>query len=468
MWDAISPLDHRYRALNEELFNKLSLYLSESASIKYFVKVEIALLETLSEYNICPPISLKTVNLKKILEKIDFEEIYEEELRIEHNIRAVVNYLMRRLPQEYRKYVHLFATSFDIIDTARALQYKEFTTNILIEELRKLLLLLIDISRKYAATIQIGRTHGRFAEPITFGHFIANYLERLGERTLKIKEVALNLRGKFSGPVGAFNSLSLTNINPLEFEKRLLNKISLKPSDSQTSTQIVHPEYLLDFIYSVISAFGVLANLADDLRNLSRSEIDEIEIVRKGNQTVGSSTMPHKVNPKDFENIKSLWKVASPRIITLLMDQISEHQRDLTNSASARFIPEILALFTMAVNKTYNILSLLSLKEEKIKQNFEKAKREIIAEPIYILLALKGHPEPYNIAKKIVPKITSSNQDIMKILSDIPELKTYIEKFSEDEISILRNPEKYIGKSKEVALNTCQIWEERISTLKVN
>ena len=90
----------------------------------------------------------------------------------------------------------------------------------------------------------------------------------------------------------------------------------------------------------IISAFGVLANLADDIRHLQRTEIGEVGEAFEATQ-VGSSTMPHKRNPWNFEHVKSMWKEFMPRMITMYADQISEHQRDLTNSASGRFVPEI-------------------------------------------------------------------------------------------------------------------------------
>ena len=100
------------------------------------------------------------------------------------------------------------------------------------------------------------------------------------------------------------------------------------------------------------TAFGIVANLADDLRNLQRSEIDEVR-EPFGSRQVGSSTMPQKRNPWNCEHVKSLWKAFAPRVMTFFMDQVSEHQRDLTNSASARFVPEFIAGLTAAANRMF-------------------------------------------------------------------------------------------------------------------
>ena len=119
---------------------------------------------------------------------------------------------------------------------------------------------------------------------------------------------------------------------------------------SEHSTQLVEPEYLLRLLLELNTAFGIIANLADDLRNLQRSEIGEVREEFTATQ-VGSSTMPQKRNPWNSEHVKSLWKEFCPRVVTFFMDQISEHQRDLTNSASSRFVAEYLVGFAFAAER---------------------------------------------------------------------------------------------------------------------
>ena len=169
------------------------------------------------------------------------------------------------------------------------------------------------------------------------------------QRAELVSRTALNLRGMFSGAVGVHSALALRWPNdPTLIEVLVLTRLGLQPGDGCVSTQIVQPEYLTDFGHALTSTFSVLANLADDYRNLMRSEIEE---VREDLDTyqAGSSTMPHKINPKNFENVKSLWKEFAPRMTTVYFDQISEHQRDLTNSASTRFFNELVAGVDYAV-----------------------------------------------------------------------------------------------------------------------
>src|SRR5690606_9593611 len=148
---------------------------------------------------------------------------------------------------------------------------------------------------------QIGRTHGMHAEPVTFGFAVAHYVSRLGRAVLAIRVAASELRGKLAGAVGAYNAAALFVDDPLALEREVLASLGLRPSP--VSTQIVEAEFLVDYFHAVVSAFGVLANIADDMRQLHRSEIGEVEEYF-GEAHVGSSTMPHKRNPSRLEQVK--------------------------------------------------------------------------------------------------------------------------------------------------------------------
>src|SRR3989338_669986 len=344
IFDNISPLDFRYYGRNEDIFQKLQPYLSENAMIKYMAKVEAALAKTLAKHNIC---SNKIADeVEKASKKITAEEVYIEEDKLKHNVRALVNCIRNKVSDEAKPFIHFTATSHDIIATADSLRYKEFTNNVLIPAFIDFEKTLIDLALREKDAIQVGRTHGQHAVPITFGFAVAQYVSRFGNSILKIRKAGNNLRGKIAGAVGSYNASSLFFQNPEKFESEVLEELNIKPSP--ISTQIPEAEFIVDYINVIIESFGILANLSDDMRNLQRSEIAEVGEIFTSKQ-VGSSTMPQKRNPINFENVKSLWKEFLPRIITIYMDQISEHQRDLTNSASSRFIPEILAALYISV-----------------------------------------------------------------------------------------------------------------------
>ena len=457
LFDAISPLDFRYYGRNKKIFEKLQPYLSEAAFIKYALKVESALTKVLAKNKLC---SNKIADeIEKACRQVTPEQVYAEEDRIKHNVRALANCIRNKVSEEAKPFVHFTATSYDIIATADALRYKEFANDVLIPELIRFEYTLINLALRENDTLQIGRTHGQHAEPITFGFAIAQYVSRIGSSILKIKKAANNLRGKLSGAVGAYNASSLFFNEPVKFEEEVLAELGLRPSP--ISTQIVEAEFFVDFLSNIISAFGIIANLADDMRHLQRSEIGEVGELFEAKQ-VGSSTMPQKRNPINFENIKSMWKEFMPRIITIYMDQISEHQRDLTNSASMRFIPEILAGFYVSVVRLNRVMSDLIVDNENMKGNFEINKNMIIAEPLYILLAANGHPDSHEYVREMTLQAQLTKQLLVQLVKKDKSIKQYLKKFNKKQLEILNNPEKYIGIASKKTEMICEFWKRKL------
>jgi len=455
LFDAVSPLDFRYYGRSKAIFEKLQPYLSESAAIKYSLKVEDALTKVLAKRNICSNEVAEEVS--RACRLVTPEEVYQEEDRIKHNIRALTNAIRNKVSDKAKPYVHFTTTSHDIICTADAVRYKEFTENVLVLELINFEKILIELALREKDTVQIGRTHGQHAEPITFGFAIAQYVSRLGNSILKIKKTAQNLRGKIAGAVGAYNASHLFFDSPEEFEKEVLAELSLKPSP--ISTQVVEAEFLVDYVNSVITSFGILANLSDDMRHLQRSEIAEVGEVFEAKQ-VGSSTMPHKRNPINFENVKSMWKAIMPRIMTCYQDQISEHQRDLTNSASMRFIPEILTAFFASVKRIDRVMSKLVVDNKNMKKNFDQNKDMIIAEPLYILLAAFNHPDAHEYVREKTLESQKTNEPLKNIIKKDESIKPYLEKFNKKQLEILNKPEKYLGIASEKTEKVCEFWKK--------
>lgn len=457
LFDNISPLDFRYYGRNRKAFEKLQPYLSEAAAVKYLAKVEAALVKVLAKKGIC---SEKIADeIEKASKEVTAEEVYQEEDRIKHNIRALANSIRNKVSDEAKPFVHFSATSHDIICSADGARFKDFTNDVLVPALIEFEKTLIELAKREKSTLQIGRTHGQHAEPITFGFAIAQYVSRLGKRMLEIKKTGNELRGKIAGAVGAYNASSLFVKDPEVFEFEVLEQLGIKPSP--ISTQVVEAEYMADYIHAVISCFGVLANLADDMRHLQRSEISEVAEAF-GEKQVGSSTMPHKRNPINFENVKSMWKEFMPRMSTLYMDQICEHQRDLTNSASSRFVPEILAALYLAARRMNRVMSKLVVDKESLKKNFDQNKDMIAAEPTYILLAAHDHPDAHEYVRKLTLEAQKKKVAFQKLVFEDNELKPYLSKFSKEQLDILKNPEKYIGIAEEKVNSICREWEEKL------
>jgi adenylosuccinate lyase len=397
IFDNLSPLDHRYWKANRSLFDALSARLSEKAQLRHCARVEAALLETHLELRGRADPGL-FATIEAAAAALDPEEVYAEEETTRHNIRALVNVFQRKLPPEVASLVHLGATSVDILDTAKALALREATDEVLLPLLAQLELELCRLAVDEAETPQVGRTHGQHAVPLTFGFAIAEYASRLGKSILRIAELARGLRGKLSGAVGSYNALSMIHPEPEAVERRFLARLGLEPGEH--STQLVEPEPVLRLLLELNVAFGVIANLADDLRNLQRSEIGEVR-ESFGSGQVGSSTMPQKRNPWNSEHVKSLWKAFAPRVMTFYMDQISEHQRDLTNSASERFVAEYLAGFAAAANRMLAVLRGLVVDRQRMLANLGMTGGAVLAEPAYVLLAESGRADAHEILRRV-------------------------------------------------------------------
>jgi len=454
LFDNISPLDYRYYGRNAPTKEKLKPFLSEEGAIRYLAKVEAALTRTLAKKGICSKAIADEVD--KASKQVTAQEVYIEEDRIKHNIRALANSIRKRVSEEAKPYVHFTTTSHDIICTADAARFKDFSNEVLIPALINLEATLIRLALREKDTLEIGRTHGQHAEPITFGFAIAQYVSRIGTRIKAIQKTANNLRGKIAGAVGAYNASYLFFNDPEEFERAVLNELKLKPSP--ISTQVVEAEYMTDFIHAAVSCFGVLANLADDMRHLQRSEIGEVGEYFEAKQ-VGSSTMPQKRNPINFENVKSMWKEFMPRMSTLYMDQICEHQRDLTNSASSRFASEILAALYVSITRMDKTMGKLTVDKNNLKKNFEMNKEMITAEPAYILLAAHNHPDAHEYVRKLTLLSQSTQRPFRELLFKDEGLKPYIIKFNKKQIDILKSPEKYIGIASRKVEKICGFWK---------
>ena len=467
-FDAASPLDARYYMAEEPFFRRLHPFVSEYAQVKYLAKVEAALAETLADFQVCT--QAEAAEIRQACEEITPEEVYEEERRIQHNIRALVNCIRNKISPEARRFVHLFATSADIVDTARALCLQDVTREVLLPDLVRLEELLIQLARASAEVPQMGRTHGQHAVPITFGFAMALYVSRVGQRVELLQNVTRNLRGKFAGAVGAYNALALFRPdNPQEVEAALMNKLGLVPPE--VSNQVTQPEYVTDYVYALASCWGVFANIADDLRHLQRSELREVrdkKAADPNSAVVGSSTMPHKVNPKDFENVKSLWKAYIPRMQTLFLDQITEHQRDLTNSASGRFVTEFVTAFSYGVHRLHSALEAIEPDVKRMKELLDEGKDPVAAEPLYVLLSLVGHPDAHEQARVLAKSARSKGTSLLEAVRADSSLDSYISQLKPEQLAILEDPVHYQGGAAQRTRQICSEWEEKLKSIGNN
>jgi len=459
VFSALSPLDHRYRMANPDLYAHLSRYLSEEAYVRYQLQVEAALVEAFAARGLCPPHVADQV--KAAAAQVTAADVHRHEQITRHNIRALVNALSERVSPEARPFIHLTATSADVMDTARALQYRDAARHVVVPKLKEVLRAFIAIAQREAHTPQMGRTHGQHAVPITFGFAMAEDVSRLGGRIVAVEQAAQRLPGKMAGAVGAYNAARLLVPDPDVFEREVLGRLGLEPADH--STQVVEPEYGADFAHALVTAFGVLANAADDIRHLQRTEIGEVGEAFDAHQ-VGSSTMPHKRNPWNFEHVKSLWKAMLPRIMTVYMDQISEHQRDLTNSASGRFFPELMAGLVLAADRMARELARLGVDRERMARNMAGSLEMVVAEPLYVLLAAHGHPAAHEEVRRLTLEAERTGQPLRELAARSLSLAPYMAQWTPEQRRVIDEPAMYLGMAAEKALAVCRRWSAYLET----
>ncbi len=470
IFENLSCIDHRYSLSEKAVFDGLSQYISEQASIRSCARCEAALVKAHLKVRGTLTKELEA-KLDSVAENIDPQEVYAEEEKTKHNIRALVNVMKTKVDGEIGPLIHLGATSVDILDTALSCRMRDVTKNVVLPELKRLENYLCDIAERECATPQVGRTHGQHAVPITFGWSIAEFVSRLGKSILKIEELSNDLVGKLAGPVGSYNGPSMIVKDPEELEKVYTEFLGLKPSEY--SNQLVEPEHVLRLLLEMNVAFGIIANLADDLRNLQRSEIGEVFEYFSSTQ-VGSSTMPQKRNPWNSEHVKSLWKAMCPRVITFYMDQISEHQRDLTNSASQRFIADYVSGFTMAVARMNSVVKGLQADREGMARNLQnaggKVKGGVLAEPAYILLGEAGYNDGHEIIRKITLEAENTGRSFFEVLKthekEYKDITARLESLGVDNpAGFFENPANYCGlaavKSKRLAQKYKKLMDEQ-------
>src|SRR5262249_45972261 len=153
----------------------------------------------------------------------------------------------------------------------------------------------------------------------------------------------------------------------------------------------------------------------------------------------------HKVNPKDFENVKSLWKAYMPRLVTVLLDQVSEHQRDLTNSASMRFVTEFVTAFAYGVHRLSGTLRAVEPDVERMREVLEGGRAPVAAEPLYVLLSLAGHPDAHEAARVLARQARAANITLTQAIRADAALAPYLQKLRPEQRAILEDPARYLG-----------------------
>lgn len=395
----------------------------EEKRFEYWLLVEKTVAEVQGEMGIIPKECAEEI--KKA--SFSLSEIKELEKETGHDVIAFLKSIENHLSDEKAKsYLHYGLTSYDIVDTAWALQLRD-GIEIIINSLKKLKEIIKNLALKYENLVMMGRTHGIFAEPITFGLKLLSFYCEIDRNIVRLERAKEEISyGKISGAVGTYSTL-----NP-EIEKEVLKRLNLKVEP--VSTQIVPRDryaYLITICAIIASSFE---RIATEIRNLQRSEIDEVREPFLEKQK-GSSAMPHKRNPILCERIVSLARYIRSLIFPTLENISLWHERDLTNSANERLVfPHTLILLHYISERMIFIFNNLKVNEDKMKENIGKAKELYYSSLLLILLMKKGLKRSfaYDLVQKLSFLAMEENKSFLEIVKKDEEIKKYL---SEEELN---------------------------------
>ncbi|PUA34034.1 MAG: adenylosuccinate lyase [Zestosphaera tikiterensis] len=375
--------------------NEMREVFSREHIIGKMVEVEAAIMKGLEAAGLAPEGCWeKTLSTAKYVEP---EEVDALERRLGHDVVALVTVVSSKLGEPCGKYVHLGATSYDVVDTAWALVLREALA-IVKKKLKTLIELMIELSRKYRDVLMVGRTHGKHALPITFGFKLANYVYELSRSYERIEEVEGRVvQGKIAGAVGTMAGWFGRG---LTVEEVALNHLGLKPH--AISTQVAPRDGFAELISALAILGSQLDRFALEVRELMRDEIAEVFI---SSGEVGSSAMPHKRNPSIAERVCGLARVLRGLLITALENIPLMHERDLTNSSAERvLIPHAFLAIDQMLEDAVAIASRLEVDEASMRRNLELTKGNIMSECLTSKLVILGgipRVEAHEILRKL-------------------------------------------------------------------
>lgn len=443
----ISPIDGRYKSKTETLNN----YFSEYALIKYRIFVELSWLKFIIKKGIVN--EKLTANEIKKIDNIYYNfnldeatKVKEIENKVKHDVKAVEYYLQDKFKENNLArlihFIHITLTSEDVNNTSYNLMINGALDNVYYHDIESLISKLDELSNEYKNIPMLGHTHGQIASPTTVGKEIKVFSYRLKSILTLIK--GLKLKSKFSGAVGNYNChiIAFPDVNWINITKEFINSLNLEYNP--VTTQIESH----DILCILLSYIKVLNNIIKDLDSdmwlyISKNYFHE----KVNNNEVGSSVMPHKVNPINYENSMANVEISNGLIDALVNNlQISRMQRDLSDSSKLRNLGVIFSHSIVSIKETLTGLNKLAVNKEYLLDELEDH-YEVLSEAIQTVLRKNKIPNAYEELKKI-----SRGKTITK-----EELKAFIEQLTinekDKEVLLKLVPREYLGLSELIVDN---------------
>ena len=411
----------------------------EEARVQRMLDVEAALAWAHGEVGNIPKKDAERIIAMASLKHVKLDRVKEIEREIKHDIASLVRACAEACGPS-GAYVHYGATSYDIVDTANALQLKD-ALNLIGKRLDDFELVLMDKAIKYKNTIMIGRTHGQHALPMTLGFKFAVWLREISRHVERLRQCRERVVvGKMSGAVGTQAGLGE---NAVKIQELVMQRLGIKAAD--ISTQIVQRDRYAELVCLFAMIASSLENFASDIRESQRPEIGELFESFEAGKQVGSSTMPHKRNPETCERVCGLARIVRSLVVPALEDVVTWHERDLTQSSTERFvIPEACILTDYLVCLMNGVVVNMRVDEQRMRSNIEITQGRGMSEAVMIALTRKGlnRQEVHELLRKLTLKSEVEKRHFREILV---KDKTVRGKLSEKEIDEALNPVNYLG-----------------------
>ncbi len=411
----------------------------EENRLQRMLDVEAALAWAHSEVGNIPRKDAEKIVQMASVRHIKLSRVKEIEREIKHDVMALVRALAEACGPS-GAYVHLGATSSDILDTATALQLKE-ATGLIMQRLNDFERTLVEGAEKYKETIMIGRTHGQHALPTTLGFKFAFWLRQNSRNIQRLRQCSERLLvGKMSGAVGTQAGLGP---NAVKIQELVMKRLGIKPAtiSSQIIPRDLHGELVCLFAVTA----SALDNIATEIRELQRTEIGELFEPFEKERQVGSSTMPHKRNPEICERICGLAKIMRSLVVPALENIPTWHERDLTQSSAERFlIPQACTLIDYMLLLMTKVLKNLEVDEQRMLSNLKLTQGRTMSEAVMLALARKGmdRQEAHELIRDLAIRSKTEKKSFKEILLQNDTVKRML---SEREVDEALNPRNYLG-----------------------
>jgi len=434
--DPVSVLDYRYGT------NEMREVFRANSYLRFLLEVEATLAEVQEEMKIVPKNTGKKI--RTALKSVKRERVEEIESSINHDIMAVVKALEEK-SGDAGKWIHFGATSYDIVDTARALQHSK-ALELIEKSIDLLIKSLSTLAKKHRKTVMLGRTHGQWATPITFGLKISVFIAEMKRHKERLNEIKPRiLTGKFLGAVGSGAAMKPYT---LEVQKKVCHKLNL--NEPLATTQILGRDRIAEVIAWGSNLATSLEKFTLEVRNLQRSDIGEVSEAFDKDKQVGSSTMAQKKNPITSENIGGLARVVRSMLYSAYENNLQWHERDLANSSNERIIlPQFYILLEYILIKTENVFANLFVNKKRMKENLKLSGGLPMAESFVIELGKTdlGRQEAHELVRKITMDAETQGITFAEAISSNKIVKG---KLGDEMINNCLKPENYTGHSKEI------------------